>query len=491
MYNAGIILQGQNPSMFDGFQQGQQVGRQNALANLYKTQGAGIANGDQNALNALAQFDPQAALGMRAKQFDFQQAQENAKRAAAEHAAKMSAAEAAKAAEEIKRAVAGGMAAQTPEQWDAFVAPIAPDLVGQFGNREMIAQSYMSVADVMEQRAKAGDAQTKGAPDNYMWNEPGNPSAGVSLIPGIDNSPEWRDATPDEAARYGAAYGQINTKTGQFQAVNAPRGMTMESDGKGGFRFVEGAGVGQAGAAPGQNPGATNTPRDDGKLATKLSENDAAALATAQQAASAASALESTATQLETLAPKVGYTGPGGSIYGAVDDAVGFLPGDSGARGAFKSLGLEAQLSFTEKTKGAITDHEMATFKSAVPGLGQRPEANKAISQVMRAGAARVQTRNNFLEAWARKYGSLEGSEAVWQEFMRENPIISGDGQGITVNPDGDWRSYLSRKPAMSYTPQAIMSLSAEELAQIPIEQMTDAQLNAIEQRFGQIEAGQ
>ena len=157
MYNAGIILQGQNPSMFDGFQQGQQVGRQNALANLYKTQGAGIANGDQNALNALAQFDPQAAMSARASNFDFQQAQVAARQQAEEYKRSVSAAEAAATAAEVEKAVKMGLSARTPEEWDGMVSQFAPDLVGQFENRDMIAQSYMSVADVMKQRASAGD----------------------------------------------------------------------------------------------------------------------------------------------------------------------------------------------------------------------------------------------------------------------------------------------------------------------------------------------
>lgn len=155
--NAGIILQGQAPNVFDSFTQGQAAGRQNALADLYKNQGGAIMAGDPNALNALAQFDPQAAMGVQQQQFGFEQAKLEAMRAAEAHAANMSAAEAAQAAVEIERAVAGGMAAQTPEQWDAFVAPIAPDLVGQFGNRDMIAQSYMGVAEVMKQRAAGGD----------------------------------------------------------------------------------------------------------------------------------------------------------------------------------------------------------------------------------------------------------------------------------------------------------------------------------------------
>lgn len=42
-----------------------QLQQQNALAQLYKTQGAGIMNGDPNALNALAAIDPAAGQGFK------------------------------------------------------------------------------------------------------------------------------------------------------------------------------------------------------------------------------------------------------------------------------------------------------------------------------------------------------------------------------------------------------------------------------------------
>lgn len=70
--NPSIILAGQTPDVMGAMDAGRlaaesQIGlnRQNALAELYRTQGAGIAAGDQNALNALAQFDPTAALGVQ------------------------------------------------------------------------------------------------------------------------------------------------------------------------------------------------------------------------------------------------------------------------------------------------------------------------------------------------------------------------------------------------------------------------------------------
>ena len=67
--DAGIILGGQQPDILGAMDKGRamaesQIGlnRQNALAELYRTQGAQIAAGDQGALNALAGMDPSAAM---------------------------------------------------------------------------------------------------------------------------------------------------------------------------------------------------------------------------------------------------------------------------------------------------------------------------------------------------------------------------------------------------------------------------------------------
>lgn len=70
--DAGIILGGQAPDVLGAMDRGRQaaesqinLSRQNALAQLYKTQGAQIMAGDQGALNALAGFDPNAAIGVQ------------------------------------------------------------------------------------------------------------------------------------------------------------------------------------------------------------------------------------------------------------------------------------------------------------------------------------------------------------------------------------------------------------------------------------------
>jgi len=54
----------------------------------------------------------------------------------------------------------------------------------------------------------------------------------------------FRRATPEEAAGYGAVAGQIDEQTGRFYPINLPTGMTVESDGQGGIKVVQGSGVG-------------------------------------------------------------------------------------------------------------------------------------------------------------------------------------------------------------------------------------------------------
>jgi hypothetical protein len=73
-------------------------------------------------------------------------------------------------------------------------------------------------------------------------------SAGI-IPPGatpveVDGAKSFRRATPEEAAGYGATAGQIDEQTNRFYPINLPSGMTVESDGQGGIKVVQGAGVG-------------------------------------------------------------------------------------------------------------------------------------------------------------------------------------------------------------------------------------------------------
>lgn len=82
--------------------------------------------------------------------------------------------------------------------------------------------------------------------------QPADPLAAINLekarleLEGMRNpQPEFRRATPEEAAAYGAQGGQFGPD-GRFYAIDVPQGMTIESDGAGGFRMVQGAGAATA-----------------------------------------------------------------------------------------------------------------------------------------------------------------------------------------------------------------------------------------------------
>jgi hypothetical protein len=76
------------------------------------------------------------------------------------------------------------------------------------------------------------------------------PNGTVSELYAPPTEPEFRRATPEEAAAYGAQGGQFGPD-GRFYPVDVPQGMTIESDGAGGFRMVQGpAGVSGTGKPP-------------------------------------------------------------------------------------------------------------------------------------------------------------------------------------------------------------------------------------------------
>jgi len=163
----GLILAGQQfdlaGSMGAGNQlaaQTNQLRDQNALRDVYRTQGAGILQGNQGSLNALAAVDPAQAMQMQAGQLDMQATRQRMdmlsreeQRQLAAAKASMTAAEAAAAAAQIEDAVKMGLAIQDPAQWDAVMAQQAPDLVGQFNNRQSLAMKYMSMAEVLKANA--------------------------------------------------------------------------------------------------------------------------------------------------------------------------------------------------------------------------------------------------------------------------------------------------------------------------------------------------
>ena len=116
--NPNIILQGRTPDIMGAYGRGQEMGargneiqRQNKLAQLYQQQGAQIFAGDQNALNALAQYSPETALGIQQKRQTMERLNAQERRAMEIHAANMSEAERAAQANRVKNGLMQGFTA--------------------------------------------------------------------------------------------------------------------------------------------------------------------------------------------------------------------------------------------------------------------------------------------------------------------------------------------------------------------------------------------
>lgn len=183
--NPSIILQGRGPDVLGAMGQGNALAaqtmdmqRQGDMSRLYREQGAGIASGDPTAINALAGLDPMAAVGIQRDRLNMDIARRNDGRAdqqlqmqrdqqgrqqqvqdrewqfqMQEYARGLSAEQAAQQAAEVEGAIKMGLGIPDAATWDATMAQQAPELVGQFDQRQQLANQYLSVAEILKQQA--------------------------------------------------------------------------------------------------------------------------------------------------------------------------------------------------------------------------------------------------------------------------------------------------------------------------------------------------
>jgi hypothetical protein len=186
--------------------------------------------------------------------------------------------------------------------------------------------------------------------------QPADPMAAIEMekaqieLQNLRNpQPEFRRATPEEAAAYGAQSGQFGPD-GRFYAVDVPQGMTIESDGQGGFRMVQGAGA--ASAKP-------------------FTEGQSKDVVYATRAAGALEALEPVAEALTSLPSRAAAYDPTGLVRSRVQS-----PEYQLARQAGDEF-LQAILR--KDTGAAITSDEQALYGvTYLPQPGDGPEVLEA-----------------------------------------------------------------------------------------------------------------
>ena len=134
------------------------------------------------------------------------------------------------------------------------------DIMGNPFQPQEVREYAAKLLDLRHQQPKkaplinAGDGRIFD-PNNGQW----------IMAPNIGQT-GFRQATPEEAAAYGAVGGQFGPD-GRFYPINPPSGMTVESDGQGGFRIVQGPGAGAGGRlTEGQSKDITYATRAEGAL---------------------------------------------------------------------------------------------------------------------------------------------------------------------------------------------------------------------------------
>lgn len=173
--------------------------------------------------------------------------------------------------------------------------------------------------------------------------------------------PEFRRATEEEAAAYGAQGGQFGPD-GRFYAVDVPQGMSIESDGAGGFRMVQGAGAGAA---------------------KPFTEGQSKDVVYATRAQGALQVLEPVAETLTSLPSRMAEFDPTGIIRGRVQS-----PEYQIARNAGDEF-LQAILR--KDTGAAITPGEQALYGvTYLPQPGDGPEVLAAKTTARQRAVAAI-----------------------------------------------------------------------------------------------------
>lgn len=175
-----------------------------------------------------------------------------------------------------------------------------------------------------------------------------------------------------------------------------------------------------------------------GAFGNQDQKNVANRVTDAQDTAATGTALKQTAAMLRQANANVGYSGVGGDVVGTVLDAteqMGMpIAGKAGARAQMRSGGLDVALAQVQKTKGAISNAEMNLFMSAAPGLKNTPQGNAALIDIIDKVADRQIKRAGEMEKWRQQYGTLDGFEPAWAQYIEQNPLITQETLGVGGN---------------------------------------------------------
>jgi hypothetical protein len=235
----------------------------------------------------------------------------------------------------------------------------------------LVASNPQTLQEFLKQRLMPAEGQE---PTDTMRNlefraaqagiQPGTPEYQQFMLSGGANdggNGEFRQATPEEAAGYGATAGQFGPD-GRFYPNNPPSGMSIESDGQGGFRMMQG-------------PGAQNKPFTEGQSKDNVFST---------RARGALPTLNQFEQQLTSLGNRALDMDPTGLARGALQNSDFQVA---------KSAGDEfLQAVLRKDTGAAITTQEQELYgKTYLPQPGDGPEVIQYKRQARERAVAAIE----------------------------------------------------------------------------------------------------
>lgn len=299
-------------------------------------------------------------------------------------------------------------------------------------------------AEPMARLVTGADAEAMGLPPGAYNILPDGRISQIADAPAALGG--FRPATPEESAVFGGMPGQIGPD-GRFYPVNAPSGMTIESDGQGGFRMVQGSGVG------GGDVRFTEGQSRDNVYATR-----------AEGALAALDGIDQTLTNRTELLAESVPLGFGRAIQ---------TPEFQQARAAGREF-LQAILR--KDTGAAITTQEVEEYGSVyLPQPGDTPEML----------AWRRTARQRALEA-LRSGMNADQMATVTRALAASTPSGPPSMGGLMGAGDGQ---QLSPAPAQGQAPTAaqIRTMEARDLISLDTSQLGAAEMRALQERLEEL----
>lgn len=166
----------------------------------------------------------------------------------------------------------------------------------------------------------------------------------------------------------------------------------------------------------------------------RLTPQEEILLSEARQGASSASDMASQAQRFVEL-NKRAATGP---IYA--------IPGVNALMSAFKPElaqmdALQARMAPAQRQPGSgtMSDRDLELFMRAIPSTSRMGTANQEIARDMQVMADKRKARSEFLDAYAKRAGTLKGAEAAFERYWEQRtkggqrPPKSATGGGYKI----------------------------------------------------------